>query len=109
VVVRAAKDNVNGRDPITHGFRSRWQQQTPERPRAARPVCHDRFPVSFHGADARRQGRGLDARSSVNRASTAEIFFARQHVRHRYATCCRPAGIEGHITVAARGQQPVNR
>jgi hypothetical protein len=30
VVARAAKDNVNGRDPITRGFRSRWQQQTPK-------------------------------------------------------------------------------
>ena len=30
----------------------------------------------------------------------AESFYSleRQHVRHRYARCCRPTGVEGHIT-----------
>src|SRR5215472_7240717 len=38
----------------------------------------------------------------------AESFLLarRQHVRHRYARCCRPAGVQGHITCKGIASEP---
>jgi hypothetical protein len=50
---RDAPGNVDGRTPITRGFRSQAPGAEPEGPRAARLVRHDRFPAFFRGANAR--------------------------------------------------------
>jgi hypothetical protein len=37
-------------------------------------------------------------RKIIHRRGRVFLFARRQHVRHRYARCCRPAGSLGHIT-----------
>jgi hypothetical protein len=43
-------------------------------------------------------GCGIEPRKVRYRRGREFLFARRQHVRHRYARCCRPAGVEGHIT-----------
>src|SRR6516162_1255109 len=43
-------------------------------------------------------GCGIEPRKIRYRRGRGSLFARRQHVQHRYARCCRPAGVEGHIT-----------
>jgi hypothetical protein len=42
--------------------------------------------------------RGVEPRKVRHRRGRGFSFARRQHVRHRYARRCRPAGVKGHIT-----------
>ena len=43
-------------------------------------------------------GCGIEPRKIIRRRGRGFSFARRQHVRHRYARCCRPVGVEEHIT-----------
>src|SRR5262249_5189126 len=43
-------------------------------------------------------GCGIEPRKIRYRRGRGFLFARRQHVRRRYARCCRPAGVVGHIT-----------
>src|SRR6266581_790160 len=43
-------------------------------------------------------GCGIEPRKIRYRRGRESLFARRQYVRHRYARCCRPAGVQGHIT-----------
>src|SRR6516164_212202 len=43
-------------------------------------------------------GCGIEPRKIRHCRGRGFLFARRQHVQHRYARCCRPAGVEGHIT-----------
>src|SRR5262249_12544510 len=43
-------------------------------------------------------GCGIEPRKVRHRRGRESLFARRQYVRHRYARCCRPAGVQGHIT-----------
>src|SRR5215468_11903866 len=43
-------------------------------------------------------GCGIEPRKIRHRRGRGFLFARRQHVQHRYARCCRPAGVQGHIT-----------
>src|SRR6516225_10861028 len=43
-------------------------------------------------------GCGIETRKVRHRRGREFLLARRQHVRHRYARCCCPAGVQGHIT-----------
>src|ERR1700747_3013004 len=51
-------------------------------------------------------GCGIEPRKIIRRRGRGFSFARRQHVRHRYARCCRPAGVKGHITCKGIAPEP---
>ena len=51
-------------------------------------------------------GCGIEPRKIRYRRGRESLFARRQHVRHRYARCCRPAGVQGHITCKGIVSEP---
>src|SRR5215472_1907174 len=51
-------------------------------------------------------GCGIEPRKMIRRRGRGFSFARRQHVRHRYARCCRPAGVKGHITCKGIASEP---
>ncbi len=51
-------------------------------------------------------GCGIEPRKIIHRRGREFLLARRQHVRHRYARCCRPAGVEGHITCKGIASEP---
>src|SRR5262249_36575626 len=58
-------------------------------------------------------GCGIEPRKIRYRRGRGFSFARRQHVRHRHARGCRPAGVEGHITckgiASCRRANPMKR
>src|SRR5436190_6594251 len=51
-------------------------------------------------------GVGLSHERSDIAGAEGFHFARRQHWRHRYARCCRPAGVKGHITCQGIASEP---
>src|SRR5215470_19156131 len=51
-------------------------------------------------------GCGIEPRKVRRCRGRGFSFARRQHVRHRYARCCRPAGVKGHITCKGIVSEP---